>query len=385
MKEVKRKKESMRRKKVVLCGMLALLVVVLMLVPSVSADQKKILVDLTHAERVSIDGVTSPNLDTSTNNRILNWTDWADYMRSNGYTVDKLTSGPITSSVLAGYNVLIVAQPDVTTSGTAYFTAAECTAIGTFVANGGGLLLMGTQLVGGASLSDFIADYDTVYHYPEIHNALLSSMGVGMRFAEGMIGGDPYDVLAKSTATPGLGPQGNIWIHEGNKSHPIWDGVPDGEFVYWHGCSIDITDPSIDKVATGDAVTYTCVKNSTYSPIVKPEGSYPVAIAAARYGTGKIVAYGDAGCWQGNTPFGKLFTKPDYHEQEIALNIIEYLVTPLPTPTPTPTPAPTPAPTPTPHPGPGPVGVPEFNALGLVALIGVLSVTLVVTSKRRKK
>ncbi len=49
---------------------------------------------------------------------------------------------------------------------------------------------------------------------------------------------------------------------------------------------------------------------------------------------------------------------------------------------------PTPTPTPTPTPGPGPVGVPEFNALGLVALIGLLSVLLAVTtvgSKRKRR
>ena len=45
-------------------------------------------------------------------------------------------------------------------------------------------------------------------------------------------------------------------------------------------------------------------------------------------------------------------------------------------------------PTPTPTPTPGPVGVPEFNAMGLVALIGVLSVLLAVTtvgSKRKRR
>ena len=47
-----------------------------------------------------------------------------------------------------------------------------------------------------------------------------------------------------------------------------------------------------------------------------------------------------------------------------------------------------PTPTPTPGPGPGPVGVPEFNAMGLVALVGVLSVLLAVTavgSKRKRR
>ena len=325
------------RNKIVLCGVLALFVGVLIVASvSVSAyDQKKILVDLTHAERISIDGITSPNLDNSGNSRVFNWTDWAEYIRGEGYTIDVLTSGPITAENLSGYNVLIIAEPDVTTSGPAYITTEESEAIGTFVGNGGGLLLMGTQLVGGSSPSEFMADYYTVYHYPEVHNALLENLSVGMEFAVGMIGPDPYDVLVEDDILDQVGgPKGNIWIHTGNKTHPIWDNVTDGKFAYWHGCSINVTDEGIEKVATGDDDTYTSVKNMGYSPIVKPSGSYPVAIAAAEYGNGQIVAYGDAGCWQGATPFGgSVINNPDYHEQEIALNIIEYLAKPTSTPT----------------------------------------------------
>ena len=302
------------------------LATVLMLAAPASAQAGNILVDLTHAERVSIDGITSPNLDTSTNARIFNWTVWADDMRnSHSYVVDVLMTGPIGSAALDGYDLLIIVQPDNTTSGSAYFTTDECNAIGDFVANGNGLLLMGTELVGGSTLGEFMGDYDTVYYYPQIHNALLENLGVGMRFAEGMIGNDPYDVMAIGTAFTALGPPGNIWIHEGDMSHPIWENVPEGKFVYWHGCSIDVTDPGIEIVATGDADTRTCVKNADYTPEVKPEGSYPVAIAAAAYGNGRIVAYGDGGCWQGSSPFGGVYTDPQYHEPEVAENIIAYL------------------------------------------------------------
>ena len=321
--------------KVVLCGVLALFVVVLMVLivvsMSVSANgQKRVLVDLTHAERISIDGIVLPNLDTSNNGRILNWTDWANYIRGHGYVVDVLTEGPISTEKLEGYDVLIIAEPDVTTSGPAYFTTEESEAIKSFVENGGGLLLMGTQLVGGSSPGEFMEDYDTVYHYPEILNALLENLSVGMRFAEGMIDGDPYDVMVEDDILDRVGgPKGNIWIDTGDKTHPIWGNVT--RFAYWHGCSIDVTDSSIDIVATGDDDTYTTVKNADYDPVVKPPGSYPVAIAATEYGSGRIVAYGDAGCWQGATPFGgSVINNPDYHEQEIALNLIEYLAKPTP-------------------------------------------------------
>ena len=46
---------------------------------------------------------------------------------------------------------------------------------------------------------------------------------------------------------------------------------------------------------------------------------------------------------------------------------------------------PTPTPTPTPGPGPGPTAVPEFSPMGLIALIGVLSVLLVGTTIGRRK
>jgi hypothetical protein len=297
----------------------------LMLAVPVCAQSGTILVDLTHAERVSIDGTTSPNLDTTNNNRTFNWTDWATYMRGGGCTVDVLTTGPITSGTLEDCDILIIAEPDVTAIGPAYFTTDECGTIKTFVENGGGLLLMGTQLVGGSSSGEFMEDYDTVYYYPQIHNALLENMSVGMSFAEGMIGADPCDVIADESDGIG-GPKGNIWIHTGDKTHPIWDNVTNGTFAYWHGCSIDVTDEEIVRVATGDDDTYTCVKNVSYLPKVKSEGSYPVSIASAGYGAGKIVAYGDAGCWQGATPFGSsTFNNPDYHAQEIASNLIAYL------------------------------------------------------------
>jgi len=92
-------------------------------------------------ERISIDGITSPNMDTSSNSRILNWTDWADYIRGEGHVVDMLTEGPISTEKLVGYDVLIIAEPDVTTSGPAYYTTEENDAIKSFVENGVGYFI----------------------------------------------------------------------------------------------------------------------------------------------------------------------------------------------------------------------------------------------------
>ena len=42
----------------------------------VDDQDKTILVDLTHAERVMVDGAVAPDLDRSQNSRVLNWQDW---------------------------------------------------------------------------------------------------------------------------------------------------------------------------------------------------------------------------------------------------------------------------------------------------------------------
>ena len=69
------------------------------------------IVDLTsQAVRASINSTNSPNLDTSSsNNRIFNWIDWAEYMREHGYVSTLLTEGPITAENLEDHSVLIIA------------------------------------------------------------------------------------------------------------------------------------------------------------------------------------------------------------------------------------------------------------------------------------
>jgi len=54
------------------------------------------------------------------------------------------------------------------------------------------------------------------------------------------------------------------------------------------------------------------------------------------------------------------------------VNVTETVVQPTPTPTP-------------PPPPPSPVAVPEFNVIGLVALIGILTIILAFATSRRKK
>lgn len=112
-------------------------------------QDKTILVDLSHAERVMVDGAVAPDLDRSQNNRVLNWQDWANDMRGQGYDVRTLTDGPVTAEKLAGTCLFIIAEPDMGKNGIAYFTADEAKAIAEYVDSGHALLLMGHTFLGG--------------------------------------------------------------------------------------------------------------------------------------------------------------------------------------------------------------------------------------------
>jgi PKD repeat protein len=79
---------------------------------------------------------------------------WVESVTDRGYTVDRLTSGPITTTLLAGYNVFVIPQAVIS------YSPAELSAIHSFVSSGGGLLVIGdhepniyTDLTGFAGIS----------------------------------------------------------------------------------------------------------------------------------------------------------------------------------------------------------------------------------------
>jgi hypothetical protein len=65
---------------------------------------------------------------------------FADALKAKGYTVASTTSA-ISSTVLSGYKVLVLPEPNIN------YTAAEKTAINTFVQNGGGVYFIADHLV----------------------------------------------------------------------------------------------------------------------------------------------------------------------------------------------------------------------------------------------
>jgi hypothetical protein len=250
----------------------------------------KILVDLTHAERVSLDGKTCPNLLTSENPRILSLDTWAEFMRENGYSMDALTQPPITREKLSGYDILMVAQPDVDCEGKpAYFSFDEVQAIEGFLEEGGGLWLVGDpviccdlawerpfmKLITGAmeyllfrrplfpDVQLYFMDFSALYHYPEVLNELMEGLGLGMKFNFDLIldtnlTTDPHFYQSMAPIVP---PRvlnqmsalveniaggwenlrtGMILVlpEDNDAAHPLWEGV-DRLMVGW-GCSVGV-------------------------------------------------------------------------------------------------------------------------------------------------
>jgi|GEM_PF-3067874 len=307
-------------------AVVALVVVLLTLVGPACAG-RAILVDMTHGERLEIDGTGSNlHIGDPKYSVISNATAWADDMRAHCYTVDLLTTGPISATSLSGYDEFAIICPDNITTGPAYFTQSEADAIMTFVNNGHGLLLIGDNLLGsGDTMKNMTDEYDAPYTYAEILNDLTSRMGLNVTFGTDVV---VSDVADERTG----GPKCNVWAYTGNMSHALWtDPNSFDRFSCWHTCSIDI-DPTYHAVAWGSDTMYTTENNDAYTPVVKPIGSNPIVLATAEpaTGTGRIVFLGDAAI-HGTSPAitnDPLYKDPNYHLDLLHQNIARYLTNP---------------------------------------------------------
>ncbi len=283
---------------------------------------KKILVDLSHAERISIDKVTSSYLDLKKNPRIFDWQAWADDMRGQGYTVDLFTVGPITESSLLNYDLLIIAQPDTTSKGPAYFTSDEMAVIGNFVHRGNGLLLMGQQFMGGQTEKEYIADYTGSYSYDLVQNKLLKGLGLPMQFYSGKKGSDPFDLMVSDDNTTQIyRSNADIWITSSNV--PLGPAVELAVFQFGAFHANSIIPNGASEIAKGDESVYTTPKNLKYSPVLQPKGSLPVLMSSANLDCGLVVAYGDPSAWQTRYLWGDVYT--NFSEQLVAKSLIKAL------------------------------------------------------------
>jgi hypothetical protein len=312
----------------------------------------RILLDLTHAERVSVGDKVSPDLYTKENKRIVPLDSWAFFLKKNGFSVGILDLPPITSEKLEGCDILVIAEADRREKKKpAYFSTDEVLAIKGFVERGGSLLLVGDPLIRGEvskqgivalleatvkqgaeyllfrrplmpDIRQFMMDFRTRYYYSEVLNDLTKEMGVGIEFCQDIIAAEADDCIQPAPPKQLLPRGANIWIEEGQKDHPLWEGID--RFGYIWGCSLDVTGDA-HIIATAGEATFTSAKTPRLDPIIKEPGSYPVVMAEAEYGKGRILALGDLNLWEGDAAGSYVFDDPSYNGQRLALNVADYL------------------------------------------------------------
>jgi hypothetical protein len=203
------------------------------------------LIDRTHGQWFDVSGFT-------------------DYLVSQGWTVDEVTTGPITSATLSGYDVFMIPCRMDTN-----FTPSEANAVADYVNGGAGVWIFGEY----KGLDDVLP------------NVVAAPFGI--EFNEDMV----YD----PTDNEGY----DFWpiIHL-LEPHPITEGV--SSFGYYAGCSLDVAPPSI-VIGKGD--------DDAYSDFY-PAGYYPPVLAIANYGAGRVVAIGD------NTPLHPSYYPDELREEE---------------------------------------------------------------------
>jgi hypothetical protein len=192
---------------------------------------------------------------------------WGIDCVNRGYTVEtlpyngRISFGDATNPQdLSNYNAYIVCEPNI------LFTAAEKTAILSFVANGGGLFIVSDHTVSDRNNDGFDS--------PEIWNDLFQNNGTGNTNPFGIL----YDLqnFSQTSANIAALPVNDSILHGpmGDVSKVLWA----------NGTSMTIN-PSANPAVK--AVVYeTSVAGAT--------GNNKVMVAYSRFGFGKVVAIGDS-------------------------------------------------------------------------------------------
>lgn len=225
-----------------------------------------------------------------------------------GYAVETLPyNGAITygnssnAQDLSKYNIYVVVEPNI------LFTAAEKTAIVTFVKNGGSLFIVSDHTVSDRN--------NDGHDSPEIWNDLFTNNGVatnpfGISFDLANISGSSTNVISSATDSLIHGSFGNV-------SQVLWSNG---------------TTMTIDKTVNPS------VKAAVYKSGASNTGSTNVLVAYARYGLGKVVAFGDSSPFDDGTgdPNDQLYdgyiTDANGNHQKLIMNATIWLATKNPLP-----------------------------------------------------
>lgn len=248
--------------------------------PKSEGQPYKILIDEIHQ--------TVPWVTTST------WSSFVSELEMQGYVIEALTSGEISSVALQGYNVLLIG------CAWADFSVNELQAIEDFVYDGGSLFLIGV----GWSWIDYHPG-STIQDYPM--NRIASNLGL---FFNDDVIFDPTD----NTGDPG-----NPIFHR-MLTHPITEGISEVCAPRGNPCSISISSTTI--IITGDEDSYSGYHESVYEA-----GDYPPVLLTTFHGNGKIVCSGHDGFFSNNDDDSDgTINLYEYDNLPLGLNIIDWLV-----------------------------------------------------------
>ena len=173
-----------------------------------------------------------------------------------GWEVD-VTKLPLTSDVLADYDVVILLNPKDS------LTDGEVAALRDFVENGGGLFIAGDwyKYINLESLNALVKGYGIKFNADELEDDDQNS-------------GHPYYPF--------------VGVY--NADHPVMTLVPDGWKMYYSGDTLDVSGNAVWLIRAYDTA-YSINANKN---VVKAKGSEPVVAAAVEVGSGRVVAYGSS-------------------------------------------------------------------------------------------
>ncbi|MGB9872624.1 MAG: DUF4350 domain-containing protein [Anaerolineae bacterium] len=211
--------------------------------------------------------------------------DWAERLRQKGYDVAANRTSSLTLPLLSQYDVCVLALP------TRSFSPEEVAALRTFVANGGGLLLLADAFGGGTVL-----------------NPISQEFGITIN----------PDVLADWDDSRPIRPF-HFFTHTWPRPGPLTAHVD--LVMYDWGSSLTLQNPAW-AFGTGDPDTWVDDGDGQREP-GEPTG-FPAGMAAAEYGAGRVVVIGDANL------FMNMYSR-EFDNAQLSANVIDWLAVQEPT------------------------------------------------------
>jgi hypothetical protein len=208
---------------------------------------------------------------------------FADALRAKGYTVNSTTSA-FSSSVLSGYKVLVIPEPNIN------YTAAEKTAINTFIQNGGGVYFIADHIVSDRNNDgwDSVQIFDGSQTVANPTSGSWVGATFGFYFNRNNVSQDPITDIRANSVTAGVASVGA-----------------------WNGSTIHLTG-----------------SNSTIVNDVYLTSQADAFHIHGKYGTGRFAALGDSSLYDDGTgtPGDSLYDGWNADSDKVlAVNTVQWL------------------------------------------------------------